>query len=151
MCKMIGPYAQGDNAMQTVTKKDCVEAANPSLGRRTRFQLLAQRWIGRKYGFTVDSLCGNPLCIRDEHIIYRPWKALTKPTKWGEYAKKLAALKVGKSFEVADYPHSQTEISKLRGGIGGNRLSRLVRFAVRRLSGSTGVRITKIGIWKMGG
>ena len=148
---MIGPYAQGDNAMQTVTKKDCVEAANPSLGRRTRFQLLAQRGIGRKYGFTVDSLCGNPLCIRDEHIIYRPWKALTKPTKWGEYAKKLAALKVGKSFEVADYPHSQTEISKLRGGIGGNRLSRLVRFAVRRLSGSTGVRITKIGIWKMGG
>jgi hypothetical protein len=148
---MIGPYAQSDNAMQTVTKKDCVEAANPSLGRRTRFQLLAQRGIGRKYGFTVDSLCGNPLCIRDEHIIYRPWKALTKPTKWGEYAKKLAALKVGKSFEVADYPHSQTEISKLRGGIGGNRVARLVRFSVRRLSGGTGVRITKIGTWKTGG
>lgn len=81
-------------------------------------------------------------------MIYRPWKALTKPTKWGEYAKKLAALKVGKSFEIADYPHKQTEISKLRGGIGGNRLARFVRFSVRRLSGSTGVRITKIGIWE---
>ena len=73
---------------------------------------------------------------------------LTKPTKWGEYAEKLAALKVGKSFEIADYPHSQTEISKLRGGIGGNRSARLVKFSVRCLSGSTGVRITKIGTWK---
>ena len=86
------------------------------------FQLLAQRGIERKYGHTVDSLCGNPLCVRDEHVIYRPWKALTKPTKWGAYAGKLAALKVGKSFEIADYPHSQPEISKLRGGIGGNRV-----------------------------
>jgi hypothetical protein len=134
-----------------VTREDCVEAANPSLARRTRFQLLAQRGIGREYGFTVDSLCGNPLCIRDGHVVYRPWKSLTKPTKWGEYAKQLAALKVGKSFEIADHPHSQPEISKLRGGIGGNRSARLVRFAVRRLSGSTGVRITKIGIWKTGG
>jgi hypothetical protein len=50
----------------------------------------------------------------------------------------LAALKVGKSFEVADYPHSQTEISKLRGGIGGNRVARLVGFSVRRLSGDKG-------------
>jgi hypothetical protein len=140
--------------MQRVTKKDCVEAANPSLARRTRFHLLAQRGITRKYGFTVDSLCGSPLCIRDEHVVYRQWKALTKPTKWGEYAKKLAALKVGKSFEIADYPHSQTEISKLRGGIGGNRVARLLRFSVRRLSGTTGVRITKIGTWEsrnMGG
>jgi hypothetical protein len=133
---------------QMVTKKDCVEAANPSLARRTRFHLLAQRGTSRQYGFTVDSLCGNPLCIRDEHVIYRPWKAFTKPTKWGGYAEKLAALKVGKSFEIADYQHSQTEISKLRGGIGGNRLSRLVRFSVRRLFGSTGVRITKIGTWE---
>jgi hypothetical protein len=140
--------------MQMVTGKDCIEAANPSLARKTRFHLLAQRGISRKYGFTVDSLCGSPLCIRDEHVIYRPWTALTKPTKWGEYAKKLAALKVGKSFEIADYPHSQTEISKLRGGIGANRLARLVRFAVRRLSGTMGVRITKIGTWEsrnMGG
>ena len=76
-------------------------------------------------------------------MVYRPWKVLTKPTKWGEYAEKLAALKIGKSFEIADYPHSQTEISKLRGGIGGNRCARLVRFSVRRLSGTTGVRITK--------
>jgi hypothetical protein len=134
--------------MQKVARKDCVEAANPSLARRTRFQLLAQRGIGRKYGHTVDALCGNPLCIHDEHVVYRPWKALTKPTKWGEYAEKLAALKVGKSFEIADYPHSQAEISKLRGGIGANRLSRLVRFTVRRLSGTTGVRITKIGTWE---
>jgi hypothetical protein len=111
---------------------------------------LAQRGIECKYGHTVDSLCGNPLCIRDEHVIYRPWKALTKPTKWGAYAEKLAALKVGKSFEIADYPHSQREISKLRGGIGGNRSARLVRFSVRRLSGTTGVRITKIGTWKSG-
>ena len=140
---------------EVLTKKDCVEAANPSLARTTRFRLLAQRGISRKYGFTVDSLCGNALCIRDEHVIYRPWKAFTKPTKWGEYAKRLAALKVGKSFEIADYPHSQREISKLRGGIGANRLARLVRFNVRRLSGSTtGVRITKIGTWEsrnMGG
>ena len=100
--------------MQKISKKDCVEAANPSLARRTRFQLLAQRGIERKYGHTVDSLCGNPLCICDEHVIYRPWKALTKPTKWGEYAEKLAALKVGKSFEIADYSHSQPEISNLR-------------------------------------
>ncbi len=111
--------------MQTLTRKDCVEAANPSLARTTRFRLLAQRGIRRKYGFTVDSLCGSPLCIHDQHVIYRPWKALTKPTKWGEYAEKLAALKIGKSFEIADYPHSQTEISKLRGGIGGNRCARL--------------------------
>jgi hypothetical protein len=145
---MGGPNAQSDNTMQRVTRKDCVEAANPSVARRTRFQLLAQRGIGRKYGFTVDSLCGSPLCIRDEHVIYRPWKAFTKPTKWGEYAEKLAALKVGKLFEIADYPHSQTEISKLRGGIGGNRLARLVRFSVRRVSGNTGVRITKIGTWE---
>jgi hypothetical protein len=137
--------------MQRVTNNDCVEAANPSLSRRIRFRLLAQRGISRKHGFTVDSLCDNPLCIRDEHVIYRPWKAFTRPTKWGEYAKKLAALKVGKSFEIADYPHSQTEISKLRGGIGANRLARLVRFTVRRLSGNTGVRITKIGTWKMEG
>jgi hypothetical protein len=134
--------------MQTLTRKDCVEAANPSLARTTRFRLLAQRGIRRKYGFTVDSLCGSPLCIHDPHVLYRPWKALTKPTKWGEYAEKLAALKIGKSFEIADYPHSQTEISKLRGGIGGNRCARLVRFSVRRLSGSTGVRITKIGTWE---
>jgi hypothetical protein len=146
---MAGLYAQGITPMQEmVTREDCVEAANPSLARRMRFRLLAQRGIGRKYGFTVDSLCGNPLCIRDEHVVYRPWKALTKPTKWGEYAKKLAALKVGKSFEIADYPHSQTEISKLRGGIGGNRSARLVRFAVCRLSGSIGVCITKIGTWE---
>lgn len=140
--------------MQIVTRKDCVEAANPSLARKTRFRLLAQRGIGRKYGFTVDALCGSPLCIRDEHVVYRPWKAFTRPTKWGEYAKKLAALNVGKSFEIADYPHSQTEISKLRGGIGGNRAARLVRFAVHGVSGSTGVRIPKIGTWdtrKMGG
>ena len=136
--------------MQMVTKKDCIEAANSSLARRTRFQLLAQKGIGRKYGHTVDALCGNLLCIR-EHVIYRQWKALTKPTKWGEYAEKLAALKVGKSFEIADYPHGQTEICKLRGGIGGNRVARLVKFSVRRLSGSTGVRITKIGTWKTGG
>jgi hypothetical protein len=134
--------------MQTVTRKDCVETATPSIARKTRFRLLAQRGISRQYGFTVDSLCSNPLCIRDEHVIYRPWKALTKPTKWGEYAKKLAALKVGKSFEIADYPHSQTEISKLRGGIGANRVARLTRFSVRRLSGSTGVRITKLGTWE---
>ena len=134
--------------MQTMTRKDCVEAATPSIARKTRFRLLAQRGISRKYGFTVDSLCGSLLCIRDEHVIYRPWKAPTKPTKWGEYAKKLAALKVGKSFEIAGYPHSQTEISKLRGGIGGNRVARLVRFSVRRLSGNTGVLITKIGTWE---
>ena len=113
--------------MQMVTREDCVEAANPSLARRMRFRLLAQRGIGRKYGFTVDSLCGSPLCIRDEHVVYRPWKAFTRPTKWGEY---------------------ETEISKLRGGIGANRLARLARFTVRRLSGSTGVRITKIGTWE---
>jgi hypothetical protein len=136
---------------ERVTTKGCVEASNPSLARTTRFRLLAQRGINREYGFTVDALCGNPLCIRDEHVIYRPWKALSKPTKWGEYAKKLAVLKVGKSFEIADYPHSQPEISKLRGGIGGNRAARLVKFSVRRLSGTTGVRITKIGTWKMGG
>jgi hypothetical protein len=76
--------------------------ATPSFARKTRFRLLAQRGISRQYGFTVDSLCGNLLCIRDEHAIYRPWKALTKPTKWSEYAKELAALKVGKSFEIAD-------------------------------------------------
>jgi hypothetical protein len=134
--------------MQTVTRKDCVEAATPSIARKTRFRLLAQRGISRQYGFTVDSLCGSPLCICDEHVIYRPWKALTKPTKWGEYAKKLAALKVGKSFDIADYPQSQTEISKLRGGIGANRVARLARFSVRRLSGTTGVRITKIGTWE---
>ena len=86
--------------MQRWTRKDCVEAANPSLARTTRFRLLAQRGISRKYGFTVD--CGSPLCIRDEHVIYRPWKAFTKPTKWGEYAKKLAALKVGKSFIASE-------------------------------------------------
>ena len=137
--------------MQMVTKKDCIEAANPSLARRTRFQLLAQRGIEHKYGHTVDALCGNPLCICDEHVIYRPWKALTKPTKWGLYAEKLAALKVGKSFEIADYPHSQTEISKLRGRIGGNRVARLLKFSVRRLDGNTGVRITKIGTWKTEG
>jgi hypothetical protein len=138
--------------MQRMTEKDCIEAANPSLARRTRFQLLAQRGIKREYGFTVDALCGNPLCIRDEHVIYRQWKALTKPTKWGQYAEKLAALKVGKSFEIADYPHSQMEISKLRGGIGGNRSARLIRFSVRRLAGtSAGVRITKIETWKTGG
>ncbi len=137
--------------MQTVTRKDCVEAAEPSIARKTRFRLLAQRGISRQYGFTVDSRCGSTLCIRDEHVIYRPWKALTKPTKWGEYAKKLAGLKVGKSFEIADYPHSQSEISKLRGGIGGDRVARLVRFTVRRLSGTTGVRIRKIGTWKTGG
>ena len=136
--------------MQMVTNEGCVEAADPSLARRTRFQLLAQRGIEHKYGHTVDALCGNPLCIRDEHVVYRQWKALTKPTKWGAYAEKLAALKVGKSFEIADYPHSQTEISKLRGGIGGNRSARLVKFSVRRLSGSsTGVRITKIGTWNI--
>lgn len=134
--------------MQTVARKDCVETATSSLARKTRFRLLAQRGISYKYGFTLDSLCGSPLCIRDEHMIYRPWKALTKPTKWGEYAEKLAALKVGKSFEIADYPHSQPEISKLRGGIGGNRVARLLRFSVRRLSGTTGVRITKIGTWE---
>jgi hypothetical protein len=122
--------------MQKVTRRDCIEAATPSIARKTRFHLLAQREITRKYGFTVDALCGNSLCIRDEHVIYRPWKALTKPTKWGAYANKVAALKVGKSLEIADYPHSQTEISKLRGGIGGNRCARLVRFAVRRLAGS---------------
>jgi hypothetical protein len=145
------PRDKGMTPMQKVSKKDCVEAANPSLARRTRFQLLAQRGIGRKYGRTVDALCGNPLCIRDEHVIYRQWKAFTKPTKWGQYAEKLATLKIGKSFEIADYPHSQTEISKLRGGIGGNRSARLVKFTVRRLSGNTGVRITKIGTWKTGG
>jgi hypothetical protein len=133
--------------MRTVKRKDCVEAATPSIARKTRFRLFAQRGMSRKYGFTVDSLCGSLLCICDEHVIYRPWKALTNPTKWGEYAKKLAALKVGKSFEIADYPHSQTEISKLRGGIGGNRVARLVRFSVRRLSGDKGVRITKLGNW----
>jgi hypothetical protein len=57
---------------EMVTTKDCIEAANPSLARRTRFHLLEQTGIGRKYGFAVDSLCGNPLCIRDEHVIYRP-------------------------------------------------------------------------------
>jgi hypothetical protein len=132
-----------------VKKKDCVEAANPSLARRTRFVLLAQRGIGRKYGHTVDSLCGNPLCVYKEHIAYRPWKAFSKPTKWGEYAEKLAALKIGKSFEIANYPHSRSEISKLRGGIGGIRSARLVRFSVRRLSGTTGVRITRIGTWSI--
>jgi hypothetical protein len=139
--------------MQTVTKKDCVEAPTPSSARTTRSRLLAQRGIKRKYGFTVEALCGSPLCIREEHVIYRPWKALTKPTKWGAYAKKLAALKVGKSFDIPDYPHNQPEISKLRGGIGGHRVARLVRFTVHRLPGTTGVRITKIGTWgiKMGG
>jgi len=34
-------YAQGADPMQKVASKDCVEAANPSLARRTRFQLLA--------------------------------------------------------------------------------------------------------------
>jgi hypothetical protein len=92
--------------MQKVARNDCVEAANPSLARRTRFQLLAQRGIGRKYGHTVDALCGNPLCIRDEHVVYRQWKMLTRPTKWGEYAEKLAALKVGKSFEIAAFFNS---------------------------------------------
>src|SRR6202011_1696303 len=99
------------------------------------------------YGFTVDALCGNPLCIRDEHVVYRPWKAFSRQTKWGAYAKKLAALKVGQSFEIDDYPQSQTEISKLRGGIGANRLARLVKLTLRRLSGNAGVRITKIGTW----
>jgi hypothetical protein len=96
---MGGLYAQGITPMQMVTREDwCRGSASPSLARRTRFHLLEKRGISRKHGFTVDSLCGNPLCVRDEHVIYRPWKALTKPTKWGEYAKKLAALKVGKSF-----------------------------------------------------
>jgi hypothetical protein len=133
-----------------VTKKACVEAATPSIARKMRFRLIAQRGTSRQHGHTVDSLCGNPLCIRDEHVINRPWKAFTKPTKWGAYAEKLAALKVGKSFQIADYPHSQTEISKLRGGIGANRAARLVRFAVRRLPNSAGVRITKLGTWNIG-
>lgn len=143
--------AQADKTMQKGTSEDCIEAANPSLARTTRFRILAERGINREYGHTVDALCGNPVCIRDEHVIYRPWKALTKPTKWGEYAKKLAALKVGKSFEIADYPHTQPEISKLRGGIGANRVARSVKFTVRRLPGNTGIRITKIGTWKRGG
>jgi hypothetical protein len=134
--------------MHTVTVKDCVEAATASIARKTRFRLLADRGLNRQYGFTVDSLCGNPLCIHDEHVVYRPWKALTKPSKWGSYAKKLAALKVGKSFDIADYPHSQTEISKLRGGIGSNRLARLLRFSVRRLAGDKGVRITRTADWQ---
>jgi len=149
LSKIGGPIPKGMMPMQRWTRADCVEAANPSLPRRTRFRLLAQKGISRKYGFTVDSLRGNPLCIRDEHVVYRPWNAFTRPTKWGEYAKKLAGLKVGKSFEIADYPHSQTEISKLRGGIGANRLARFVRFTVRHLAGTTGVRITKIGTWGM--
>jgi hypothetical protein len=86
--------------MQRVTKEDCVEAASPSLARRTRFHLLEKRGISRKHGFTVDSLCGNPVCVRDEHVIYRPWKALTKPTKWGEYAKKLAALPITRTARL---------------------------------------------------
>ena len=135
--------------MRTVTREDCIEAATPSSARKTRFRLLAQRGVSRQSGFTVDSLCDNLFCIRDEHVIYRPWKALTKPTKWGEYAKRLAALKVGKSFEIADYPHDQTEISKLRGGIGASRVARLIGFSVRRLSGDRGIRITKIGTWEL--
>jgi hypothetical protein len=75
------------------------------------------------------------------------WKALTKPTKWGHYAQKLAALKAGKSFDIAEYPHDQREISKMRAGISMNRAARLIRFTVRRLAGTTGVRITKIGTW----
>jgi len=147
-------FAQANGTMQTVRRKDCIEAETASLARRIRFRLLAEKGLNQQYGFTVDSICGNPLCILDEHVVYRPWKALTKPTKWGEYAKKLAALQVGKSFEIADYPQRQPEISKLRGGIGSNRLARLVRFSVRRLAGSTGVRITKTGTWdinRMGG
>ena len=142
-------YVEGDRTTQTMTKRDCIEAPTSSAARTTRFHLLAQRGIKRKYGFTVDALCGSPLCIREEHVVYRPWKAFTKPTKWGAYAKKLAALKVGKSFEIADFPHSESEISKLRGGIGGNREARLVRFTVHRLPGTTGLRITKIGIWRI--
>jgi hypothetical protein len=62
---------------------------------------IPQRGIGRKYGHTVDALRGNPLGIRNEHVIHRLWKAFTKPTKWGHYAARLAALKIGKSFEIA--------------------------------------------------
>jgi hypothetical protein len=125
LCRMGALYVEGDRTTQTMTKRDCIEAPTSSAARTTRFHLLAQRGIKRKYGFTVDALCGSPLCIREEHVVYRPWKAFTKPTKWGAYAKKLAALKVGKSFEIADFPHSESEISKLRGGIGGNREARL--------------------------
>ena len=84
---------------------------------------------------------------RQQDVLGKPSR--NRP-KWGAYAEKLAALKVGKSFEIADYPHSQTEISKLRGGIGGNRAAHLIRFAVRRLSGTAGIRITKLGVWDIG-
>jgi len=52
---MDDPHAQANNTMQeTVTRKDCVEAATPSLARRTRFQLLAQRGIGWWAGSPVS-------------------------------------------------------------------------------------------------
>jgi hypothetical protein len=45
--------------MQIVTTKDCVEAATPSLVRKTRFRLLAQRRIGRKYIVTILKKSGH--------------------------------------------------------------------------------------------
>ena len=66
--------------MQTVTRKDCVEAATPSISRKTRFRLLAQKGLSRQYGFTVDSICGRGWRENPERIPLRTSSRATTRT-----------------------------------------------------------------------
>lgn len=122
----------------------CVLVSTPSLAYRRRRAIL--RSEGRlRPGFTVDSRCGQELCIAPRHIVLRPWKqsgtgALTA------YAERLAALKMDEWFDIPDYPNDTPSIRNFRARLGQYKSCSTVKFLVRALP-SGGIRVIRIGTW----
>jgi hypothetical protein len=90
----------------------CVFVSTPSVAYRRRREIL--RSLGKlPKGFTVDSLCGQELCVALQHIISRPWKQSGNGAL-SAYAERLAALKMDEWFDIPDYPNDGRSIRKFQ-------------------------------------
>lgn len=122
----------------------CVLVSTPSLAYRRRREILRSQ--GRlQQGFTVDSVCGQELCVAPRHIVSRPWKqsgtgALTA------FAEGLAALKMDEWFDIPDYPNDGASVASFRARLGSYKQCSLVKFLVRSLP-SGGIRVIRVGTW----
>lgn len=139
----LGPT--GPNMPRKMPLASCVFVSTPSLAyRRRRREIL--RSVGKlPQGFTVDSLCGQELCVALRHITSRPWKQSGNGAL-SAYAERLAALKMDEWFDIPDYPNDGRSIASFRSRLGQYKSCSTVKFLVRALP-SGGIRVIRVGTW----
>jgi len=119
---------------------ECVLARTVYIARRKRDRILA-----RRHGFTHGTTCGSELCINPDHVTLTPWKV--HGTKWGGFAVRLAMLKTDEYFDIPDVPNDAASMNRMRGGIRSCNAAHNIRFSLRSLSSTAGIRVIRTGTY----